>query len=314
MTKQLLKDFDLFSRALIGSKDVDPVYPLVKHMLTLDEFKEVEPEWFIFCYVGFYCLESGIKMVRLMPKRSDWDSSQFREFRTKVRKFGHERRGTARNVDRQIEMFEAIVGFLDDLEKHKIGEMNSPLIDSNLDFRDGIESLPNHGGWASFKIAELFEKSLGYSQFKIPDLGLEGRNPNSNDNAVGGLRWLFGREIKYDKSIYKNWNEFGFNLAKGWGVDIGEVETCLCKFHKLKTGKYFIGHDIQEFVELKNVLGEKSYKKLLSGIFDKVFWENKTKLEKSKKSVYRDKNIILYSEFANKFPRLKIVEEMLKVL
>ncbi len=311
MEQDIHKDFELFSRALIESKDVDPTYILIKDII--EEYK-FEPEWFVFVYVMFYSLESAIKICEKMPTRGDWDRRWFMNQRTNkhINKFGHERRGQIRNVDIQVEVFGEIREFIMSIETHTTnGRFDNPLM-SNKSFRKSIESIYHHGGWASFKIAEIFEKSLGYEQLKIPDVGLDGRDPNSNDGPVSGLRWLYGRDNKYDTSIYPLWNRFGANLAEAWGVDIGEVETCFCKWHKLMTGKYFVGHDIQEFVELEEVMGADRYERLMAENFAPVFWHDTKELQKKKKKIYQDTGKIIFHSFAEELPEIDVLGILLE--
>ncbi|MBV8125202.1 MAG: hypothetical protein JO370_14145, partial [Paucibacter sp.] len=242
-----------------------------------------------------------------MPSMKDWWAETFREMRNsgKLHKFGHERRGTARNVLVQEIMFKDIIQFIDTW-------MIEVLSKDNQHFRNRLQTnLSNHGGWASFKIAELFEKSLGYTQLAIPDLGLEGRDPNSTDGPVAGLRWLYGFDNHYDKDYFEVWNKFGANLAREWGVDIGEVETCLCKFHKLRTGKYYVGHDIDEFYDLSHVLDRKTYEQTMSDIFDERTWKGRTGVRKSDKSAYLKTGRILGSEFSVNLPKINVTDILL---
>lgn len=309
--KDIYRDFEVFSRALIVSKDVDPVYPMIKDIVKEYKF---EPEWFAFVYVMFYSLESATKVCQKMSNRNAWDSRWFEANRKNgyISKFGHERRGQIRNVDVQVQVLSEIREFVSIIEQHHDGVLESPILDSNKDFREAIEGISHHGSWASFKLAEIFEKSLGYEQFKIQDLGIDGRDPNSNDGPVSGLRWLYGRDNKYDTSIFPVWNRFGANLAKAWGVDIGEIETCLCKWHKIMTGKYFIGHDIQEFVELEEVMGTNTYYELMKKNFDVRFWVDVKELQKSKKKVYQETDDILYSSFAKSLPQIDVYKILME--
>jgi len=306
--KDIHKDFDIFSRALIVSSDCDPVYPFVKDLIKI---KHYEPAWFVFVYVAFYSLESAIKMCNEFPTSGDWNEKKFLEMRASkyISKFGHERRGTVRNVKNQLSLFRGVLDFLDVFDNldSKIGgyELN------NKTFRNHLQTYPFHGGWSAYKIAELFEKSLGYDELSIHDLGLQGRDPNRDDSPIGGLRWLYGRENVYDESFFPIWNRFGENLAKSWGTGIGEVETCLCKFHKLCTGKYFVGHDIQEFVELEHVLGKNTYQIIMKANYHPVFWTGKKHLEKEKKGIYMKNSKVLYEDFAKKLPKANVLNILL---
>lgn len=320
--KEIHKNFELYSRALIESRDVDPVYPFVKNIIKHYGF---EPEWFIFCYQGFYNLESGIEMCKAMPTRKDWSKKKFGKMRENglLTKFGHERRGTQRRVENQIEMYEAVVEWIDDWNELVVGaDINGADITDANEFRKSIEAMPNFGSWSAYKIVELFEKSLGFQCLEIPDLGLEDKNFRRNDGPLGGLRWLFdknrGEEETFDFGKDKQkwlqiFNEFGNRVSKAWGVDMGETETCLCKYHKMHTGKYWVGHDIAEFVHMKDYFGNKLYKKLLKNEFKKDLW-NLESFPKKLKTSYRDKGLIENQNYATKLPKINTYKIMKKVL
>jgi hypothetical protein len=319
MSNRIYRDFDIFSRALIGSRDVDPTYIFIKNLLR--EKNEIKPEWFAFCYVAFYSLETAYKMCEHMPTPKHWDSKLFEYLRkgngsnSNLTRFGHERRGTARNVNEQIKMFDYISEFVECIDTRKnpirLVEGKTYFQDNNS-FKQAVQNIPQHSVWAAFKLAEIFEKSLGYNQFAIPDLGLDGRDPNSTDGPVGGLRTLFGTEEQYDKSYFKIWNEFGFKLADAWKADIGEVETCFCKWYKFKSGKYYINHDIDELIELKHTLGKELFEQCVID-FDQNIFLNKKGVEKDKKSLYKDTGVIYNSHYHSKIPKCDVVEIMLSL-
>lgn len=311
------KDFDLYSRALMGSNDVDPTYPVIKSIVEKEGF---DPYWFSFVYVAFYSLETAIKMCREMPTHEAWDSKLFAQKRSSREwsKFGHERRGTARNILTQINNFDHIKTFLDyvntpteEIEPSQYPKEWANMYNDQASFRSALQTLPFHGGWASFKLAEIWEKSFDWNHFEIPDLGVIGRDPNSNDGPVGGLRWLYGREHAYDDTWYGIWDDLGSKLAKAWQVDIGRVETCLCKFHKLVSGKYYIGHDIHEFHELEPVLSRKVYRSIMEEHFDLEIWQDFHGVQKQFKSVYASKGDLLFSNFADKYPEADVLQIML---
>jgi len=304
---------DIWGRALIASGDHDPTYPVIKDIINYYEF---EPEWFCFCYVAFYSIETGVKMCKVMPTTEHWDEDLFRELRQsgELKHFNHERRGSMRNIDNQIKMFNDILLFLDNWQ----GGI------TNSEFRKKIMEISFLGEWGSFKLAELFEKSVGYEELEILDMGIDTKDFNSNSSPVGGLRWIFdvnrtlenqktgtidfGKNKEYWLPIFE---KFGRELAKSWGVGIGEVETVCCKIHKQITGKYFIGHDIAELIELREVLGEEIYENIMKKNFDKKLWRTYQKFPKELKTIYRDKNIMINSEYANKYPKVNIKQIIL---
>jgi hypothetical protein len=220
-----LKDFERYSRALMASGDDDPTYPFIRAICDIEGFI---PEWFCFVYVSFYNIESAIRVCREYRCPADWDKDFFQEMRESEQwKFGHERRGSQRRSDVMAKHLQEAKELVDYIQINLSGLMSDDMtfFQSNRLFRDKLESMSNIGGWAAFKIAELFEKTCGYKHLSIPDLGLDGRNPNSNDGPIGGLRWIFGRDGVFDKGWFSTWNEFGQLLADAWGVGMGEVET-----------------------------------------------------------------------------------------
>lgn len=295
--------FERYSRALIASKDVDPTYPVVRWII---DFYGFNGPWFIFCYGAFYSLDSAIRMCRAFPTPESFDEEAFRHIREHktINKFGHERRGSCRNPNNQVGLFRDAISFINRLDQYK--DIN------NTQFRTELKKLSFQGEWASYKIAELFEKSLGYTSLTIPDLGLEGKDPNRNDGPVGGLRWLYGREHKYSTEIYPTWNRFGEELAKGWGVGMGEVETCLCKWHKMCSGKYWIGHDIAEFVELEQVIGEGDYKQMMTELFNPVMWHGIYEFPKHLKSAFAKQGHMENEIFSRKYPEIDVYEILMK--
>jgi hypothetical protein len=253
--------FDRFARNLVMSKDVDPIYPFIgKGLFKVDKYyrDEVDPVWFTFIYVLFYSLESAILFCNRFPTSKSFKESSFRKLRESTfTHFGIERRGKQRQVDTMVRaIMDVIIPMCDQSDNRYLPEISRL---TNKDLRLLIAGKYNHGVWSAFKIAEVLEKAFGYNNLKINDLGLEGRDPNSNDGPVAGLRHLFGESRKWTQYDFEGWDKFGHELAKSYKFDIGEIETCFCKWHKIRNGKYYIGHDIDELYALKSVVGGSGY-------------------------------------------------------
>jgi len=296
-------DFDLFTRIMIVSGDDDPTYPMIKSVYELYDF---EPHWFVFMYHAFYSIESAVKMCKIMPAKEYWNEVKFRKLREKNKfSFGYERRGL-RNVDNQVKHLNAVVKFLDEIDDH--------LID-NLTYRRGVENLPQNGGWASFKNAEIFEKALGYKQLEIPDLGIDHRDVNSDsDGPIPALRLLYGWENHYFNDIIPAWNRLGVALAEEYGVSVGKIETCLCKFIKPIKGQYFPGHDIYEFHSLKDVLGMENWETVMNDNFSERFLEPITHEQfKRNNKYYSEKGKYLNSDFASEMESVNVLEVILNI-
>lgn len=303
-TEKIFKDFDLFTRALIGSNDVDPTYPMIHDISELYCF---EPKWFAFIYHSFYSLESAIYICSIFNKKGDWDPVYFRRLRENNKfSFGYERRGL-RDINKQIEHLEAVVKFLDNIDKY--------LVD-NETYQVALRTLPNNGGWASFKNAEIFEKALGYKCLEIKDLGIDHRDPNSDkDGPIPALRLLYGWDNKFDNSYKPIWNKFGCTLASEYGVSVGKIETSLCKFIKPFKGKYYIGHDIEEFHSLKDLMGERDWKFVMRNNFDERFWKNPVSKEEMKERNYHylKTGEFLNKDFISKLKSVNVIDILLNM-
>lgn len=292
--------FDVYSRAVISSNDEDPIYPFIKSTLKHFDF---EPEWFCFAYTTFYSLESAMKFCKCFPWRDDYNREEFLDMRVsgKINKMGHERRGHQRNPINQDLMFQ---GFIQAMNYKRLSFI------SQKTFKESLKkNIPFHGSWATFKVAEVFEKAIDYGSLSVPDLGIDDRDINSNDGPIGGLKQLYGVDIEYDKSIFKTWNNFGRNLSTAWDVDLGAVESAICKFNKICNGAYYVGHDIDELSEVREIWGKKIFNDIMSENFDERFWTDDIHgVQKQYKSSYRDKNIIWNADFAKQLPEADVFQ------
>ena len=305
MVRDIYQDFDTFSRALVGSKDVDPVYIIIPKIV---DYYGFDPIWFTFCYTSFYSLESGIKLCQEMPDHTKWNKKRFIELRnTELKKFGTERRGTNRAADNMVNAFNGVINCIE-----------NELFDwsSNSTFRKSLmKNVPFQGVWASFKNAEIFEKAFGFDVVGVTDLGINGKDPKSDDGPLATLNNLFGLEEENRSEFwYPTFEKLGVKLAKKWGMNIGEVETCFCKFNKIRNGKYFIGHDIQEFLELKHVLGGNFYTKMMSTSFDDIFWKDVDHFEKHKKAHFKSTGEFLYENYKEYYPEVDVQKTILEIL
>lgn len=305
--RDIYKDFDVFTRSLIATKDVDPVYPLLKTIFDKSSIGSYNL-WFTFCYVGFYNIKSGLEMFRMFSSPEYFNKERFITLKNEgmFKQFGHERRGSIRNVNTQADMFESVAKAIMPLKKIAID------FTDNTSFRRSVEKLPHHGGWAAFKIAEIMEKSFGYTELAINDLGLDGRDPNRDDSPIGGLKWLYGRDNEYDKSWFDLWNRFGSNLAKAYNTDIGVIETCLCKFHKLVSGNYYVGHDIHEFHDLKGSISDSIYHSAIFNNFDTKLFLSNEGVNKQLKSIYSKSGVILNAKYGSELPKVDVLEILME--
>lgn len=313
MDTKMLKDFDVYNRLLMETDDVDPMYPFIKKYLEYN--KNIDKYWFLFIYVLFYDLGSAVRMMDYFPHPHMWNENKFVKLRhDHYWKIAHERRGMQRTIENQCIMIEHIRDLIDDIYFMIFeGERDDNFLMSNKAFRQRIEKMPYHGGWASFKIAELFEKVLDFDDLTIPDLGIDHISPNSNKGPVGGLRWIFGREHKFGSEWREIWNRFGSLLSDAYNVDIGKIETCFCKWHKMMMGKYYVGHDIHEICESKEEIGD-DFEKIMSECFPAPLWKYTDKVMKEHKTAYRDEGKIVFDHLlTNKLNSVNIYDIIMEL-
>lgn len=267
--------FETFSKALVNSNDVDPVYPFLAHIIRHEGF---DPEEAVFWYGYFYSIESMVKLLR--------GQINFEEA-----KYGIERGRTPqirdpKNKERTLSAWKSA----------KPTEFAARAT-SSREFAEYLRQIPYFGGWASYKYTELFEKTLAFDNLAPTDMNVAEGDVNGNGGPCGGLRWLYGIEDKYTSAIVPEWEALGVTLSRRWGYDLGQVETCLCKYRKLKVGNYFVGHDIQEFTHLKSLWSESVYRKLMedSGFDERIFRDG---FVKKHKRLYKDTGRILNSEYS----------------
>lgn len=267
--------FEEFSLALVHSKDVDPVYPFLKNIITLEKF---DPEMAIFWYGYFYSIESMVLLLR--------GEKQFLEC-----KFGTERGRTPqiRRIENMQKTYHAWLKAAPSsvAQKAKTGR----------EFAEFIKTMPYFGGWVSYKYTELFEKVLGFTNLAPTDMNIAAGDPNEDGGPCGGFRALYGKNSKYSASVFPEWEALGVTLSKRWDFDLGEVETCACKYSKLLNGKYYIGHDVAEFTHLTHLWDKQTFEKLMSDSgFDKSLWSSG--FVKSSKRAYKDHGNLLNNNFA----------------
>jgi len=270
-------DFEKASLALIKTGDADPVYPFLKQLIAFEKFHPTEA---CFLYVYFYSLESMTAFLR-KTSLSCGTEEELKATFTGL-KFGMERGRTP-----QVRDFN---NFLK-ARRAWLGINFSEAVKSPAHFRAAMKGVPYFGEWASYKMCEVFQRALGHSSLDLPDIGINEGDANSSTGPIFGLRYLYGIDNTFTRSIIPEWNALANTLAARWNADLSEVETCLCKVPKiLKKGSYFVGHDIWELSLLKSHLPD--YSAIMNNCkFDPALWDlelDHKEVNKLKKAYVRD--------------------------
>jgi hypothetical protein len=269
-------DFEIYAKALVNSKDVDPVYPFLKEVIAVEGFNPVDA---VFWYGYFYSIESMVRFLR-------------HEISFAEAKYGIER-GRTPQVRRPENMAKTVKAW-NDANMLKVASEAS----NSREFAAFLtKTVPYFGGWVSYKYTELFEKVLGYTNLAPSDMNVAAGNVNGNGGPCGGLRCLYGPTVTYTTAIVPEWEELGKTLSAKWGYDLGEIETVLCKYRKLTAGNYYIGHDIAELKHCEGLWSPEKFKSMmLNAGFHESLWSGG--LVKKNKIEYKKNRLILNSQFA----------------
>ena len=127
-----------------------------------------------------------------------------------------------------------------------------------LVFREYFITLDGMGNWASWKAADIMNKVFGVkfhfdemtflNAYEYPLKGLLMINNEVEDIKIYRDMELFKGHIKQAFNMSKNVpNGFFFDTT-----DLLTLETCLCKYHSYKHGKYTIGEDLHRVMEINN--------------------------------------------------------------
>lgn len=285
---KIYKDFDIFSRALMSSKDIDPDYLVIKE---LGGIFDLNPEWYVFCYLNYYDIYSGLKLYSFFPTPESWNEKEFRKINNETKfNYCRERKGNSRIVDVQVRAFKEFLNF------YFSQEFQLSLLDAER-MRNNIMSIYNQGAMIAYKYIEVLQKSFDRSHLTPPDCNMK----NYSDGIKGtrgafGVKFLYNLDYQYDKKTWiPVWENFASKLAKAYGTDAGEIETCFCKFAKLCKGNYYLGYDIWEHYQLESLVGGSEYKKIMSKHFDERWWKD-SKLYKEYLPLYKQTGKLIWCD------------------
>lgn len=232
--------FAYWSRA---SGDIDPVYPVLRQLLTQPGLDD-DPMGLVFCYVAFYSL----------PAALDTWLDGWRPGRKMTREQMGRRTGVERRGHRDLRVFERHVASLGERARD-YGSLRAWLEAERLDepraewrrLQTILQEPYGNGRWAAYKTGEILTSVLGWPA-RPTDAG--------HANSTGPRQGL--AEIAPDTASIRGtapaaiadldrWTEAVGSLLEGetgepWPVE--QVETVLCDWHAVRHGSYYVGHDI----------------------------------------------------------------------
>lgn len=217
-----------FHCAEIDTKDVDPVYPVLETVGRLQDWSADHLVRSVFLHVAYYDLGSALVAADAWPQRPVGLLC------------GTERRGH-RTPERLTKHLDALDAWLGDAPAETVRDL---LTGSPADAFDAVVAavgqIPGNGRWASYKTAEMLWKVAGYP-LEAARLEIEG----SSGPAAGLL--LLAPDTRPTELLAKLLMA-DLEVSTGASVRPEQVETTLCDFHALFTGRYYVGHDIDQML------------------------------------------------------------------
>lgn len=258
-------DLARFGTAMLESKDIDPVYPVLGRLqekLGLTGTRDEEGLWLTVLYQAFYNLPSALVAFR----RIGWPVSRqgYCEANLHELPIGTERRGLRGGMVRDY-----LHGYWSAVHHEatdwyvKHGGTNKPsqrrwmrafwtgeetAEERYLKFWDQWQTIPYNGRWSAFKTAELLKEVHDFPM-DAPDMRMQ-----HCSGPREGLIWLYGLDnLGRYKALerVRILNDYGLRLRRaladrGLPLSWEQLETILCNFNSMRQGKYYVGHDIDE--------------------------------------------------------------------
>jgi len=232
----LFEDFCTFAKAHIESKDIDPVYPVLKALYEQHDLPQAIRIWRTILYVAVYDIGTAYTLWEQYPEPQTVSIY--------APKTGIERRGfrgnalAGQNINQTLEQSQG------DLEAW----LNNAAVKGWDAVRQSFEAVPYNGNWASYKWADLVKHVLAYD-IDATNIGVGGNGrkagPIPGMVKLTGLDWKqCAQDVPTQNTLLKLSIDNGVPFA---GLD--QLETALCDFNSLMKGGYYIGHDIDSMMK-----------------------------------------------------------------
>lgn len=243
-------DYLRFHQLALETHDVDPVYPVLRRFL---ELQQNEPD----SEAGYWLSVAHLTWYHIGSALTAWSGG-----------FGAERRpgefvgqglplATERRGNRDPkQLLNNITGWYEAAEAS--GGLKAYLTDGLSQYRprpkweavmERIQDVHGNGRWASYKLAEILMKVNGL------DLEPYHMGHANSSGPRRGLELLIDDLPQGDGAAdVAALDQFSQQLvegirARGLPAPVEEVETTLCDFHALHEGRYYVGNDIDQMLE-----------------------------------------------------------------
>lgn|SRR5678815_422835 len=242
----LLNDFALFCRAQLETKDVDPLYPILRGLQ--DGMEPDQAVWHSLVYVAFYNVMSAEEFFNFAYNPRFVSKAEERLFRLPT---GTERRGLRDYAKMKAHLLGlagawAYHGSWEDWLQQ--GFEDDPLANWNM-LNQTLQTAYQNGRWASYKTAEILmtvndypvePPNMGMAFSSGPRKGLALFFPTVEGNSPKAIAQLdyYGEVLRLSLAAEP------YNVP----LTVSELETMLCDFHSMVEGHYYVGHDIDQML------------------------------------------------------------------
>lgn len=289
------KNFDAFTgfaRLALSTQDVDPVYPVLRHLgQGMDLRQRV---WMALLHVAYYDLGSALAVLDSNPAPRVPAPEQWKL------PCGTERRGH-RDPRQLLKHLQALA----DLDRLHGGLDQWAADLGGYGYPRGyieLTGVRGNGRWAAYKTSELLAETIpelcaallptdmGHAHSTGPRQGLElildGLPPGSAPHNIAILDDV-------SRSLVRDLQD------KGMPATAASTETVLCDWHSLVGGRYYAGHDIDQMMEqlvrtpsgLTGAAFEARFATLPHEYLGELCGWNG--VDKARRTVFRDQGLIL---------------------
>lgn len=232
---ELWDDYVRFHRLALETRDVDPVYPVLRRISDAQDWSTGKRVQAVLAHVTYYDLGSAL----LTLETGDW----------RKRPMGTERRNLLPDgqLDKHVIATEKEVVFYGGHVRWLMTDLSST--DRQDNWRVVTERLVRvhgNGRWAAYKICEMLAEIADFP-LTAPDMGhAHSTGPRQGLNLLyPAARAVRGMRPAAISALDTYSTQLCARLeGEGLPASIAQTETTLCDFHGVVTGRYYVGHDI----------------------------------------------------------------------
>lgn len=232
------EDYIRFHELSLQTRDVDPTYPVLKYLAKEGQLSGEDRIRLVMRFVAYYHLGSGL--ASFLGKNTE-------PLPCATERRGHrDPRKLAKHLD-ALRSVEAMPGGWERWVSNALQGSSGPR-EAWGKLNDAILTIWGNGRWASYKTSEILWKVCNV-RVEATDMGHA-----HSSGPRQGLDLLFdglprGNSAEVVAALDHVSNRVRMRLiGAGLQAPVEEVETTLCDFHSLATGRYYVGHDIDQML------------------------------------------------------------------